>query len=450
MKIPISIFKNRIKQAIGQLQEEKLSALVVYSTGSSLGFSSRTHGYCRFLCDWDARTQAAVLILLPKRDPVLLVRDWDARTQAAVLILLPKRDPVLLVPGRSPQLFAKEIMWFNDIRAIPQDEFGGEIVATLKPILLGGEKIGFIGRSETPVPLYDALREGLERVELVEANHIVDKLRIVKDSLAIDFHRRSAEVCDAMFDTLKREIRSGKMVYQIQADLEYTAKYGGCEYASTFMSVGSVADRPRYAKKECSQIPKEGDQVLLSDRPRYAKKECSQIPKEGDQVLLSLFVLKDGHWGHAIRTGTIGEPSRSQQKAFEIALEMQDAALDQLTPGNYLNEVWKASEKVLRKYYPNARDSDWYWLKTGHSLGLDYSDPILSAVFPNPYTMGRKSNEQDAQDESSIRILPGMLFELHPNIFIPGEATAAIGNMVLATESGHEIVDRFPRELMVL
>jgi Xaa-Pro aminopeptidase len=403
MTIPTSVFKNRIKQAIKKAQEEKLSGLVVYSTGSSLGFSSRTHGYCRFLCD------------------------WDARTQAAVLILLPKRDPVLLVPGRSPQLFAKEIMWFNDIRAIPQDEFGGEIVATLKPILLGGEKIGFIGRSETPVPLYDALREGLERVELVEANHIVDKLRIVKDSLAIDFHRRSAEVCDAMFDTLKREIRSGKMVYQIQADLEYTAKYGGCEYASTFMSVGSVADRPRYAKKE-----------------------CSQIPKEGDQVLLSLFVLKDGHWGHAIRTGTIGEPSRAQQKAFEIALEMQDAALDQLTPGNYLSEVWKASEKVLNKYYPNARNSGWYWLKIGHSLGLDYSDPILSAVFPNPYTMGRKSNAQDAQYESSIRILPGMLFELHPNIFIPDEATAAIGDMVLATETGHDIMDRFPRELLVL
>ncbi len=403
MKIPISIFENRIKQAIEKSQEEKLSGLVVYSTGSSLGFSSRTHGYCRFLCD------------------------WDARTQAAVLILLPKRDPVLLVPGRSPQLFAKEIMWFDDIRAIPQDNFGGEIVATLKPLLLGGEKIGFIGRSETPVPLYDTLREGLEGVELVEANHIVDKLRIVKDSLAIDFHRRSAEVCDAMFETLEREIRSGKMVYQIQADLEYTAKYEGCEYASTFMSVGSVADRPRYAKKE-----------------------CSQIPKEGDQVLLSLFVLKDGHWGHAIRTGTIGEPSRAQQKAFEIALEMQDAALDQLIPGNYLSEVWKASEKVLNKYYPNARDLGWYWLKIGHSLGLDYSDPILSAVFPNPYTMGRKSNAQDAQYESSIRILPGMLFELHPNIFIPDEATAAIGDMVLATETGHEIMDRFPRELLAL
>ncbi len=43
-----------------------------------------------------------------------------------------------------------------------------------------------------------------------------------------------------------------------------------------------------------------------------------------------------------------------------------------------------------------------------------------------------------------------MLFELHPNIFIPDEATAAIGDMVLVTETGHEIMDRFPRELLAL
>jgi len=403
MIIPTSVFKNRIKQAVEQSQEKKLSCLVVYSTGSSLGFASRTHGYLRYLCD------------------------WDPLNQSAVLILLPERDPILLVPSRSAKLFAKEIMWFDDIRAVPQDEFGREIVSVLKPILADSEKFGYIGLSETPALLYDVLREDLERIELIEANYIIDKLRIVKDDIAIDFHRRSAEICDAMFETLTREIRSGKMVYQIQADLEYTARYEGCEYASTFMSAGPVVDRPRYAKKE-----------------------CSQIPKEGDQFLLALFVLRDGHWGHAIRTGTVGKPNRAQQKAFELVLEMQDAALDRLSPGTNLVEVWKASEKVLSKYYPNARDLDWYWLKTGHSLGLDYSDPILSAVFPNPYAMGKKSNGQDAQDGSSIRILPGMLFELHPNIFIPGEATAAIGNMVLATETGHEILDRFPRELMVL
>ena len=227
MGIPVSVFKNRIKQVEKRAQAEKLNAMVIYATGSGLGFASQTHGTMRFLCD------------------------WDARNQAAVLILRPNQAPVLLVPGRSPQLFAREIMWFDDIRSVPQSDFGKEIVSILKPALTRGDKVGYVGKSETPVGLYDTLRKGLQHIELVAANPIVDELRTVKDSHAIGFHRRSAALCDTLFETFAREVRSGRPVFQIQADLEHTAKIDGAEYAATFLSIGPVADRPRYAKREC-------------------------------------------------------------------------------------------------------------------------------------------------------------------------------------------------------
>lgn len=404
MEIPISVLKERVKKVEKRSLKEKLDALVVYSSGSSLGFASQTHGYMRYLCDWDARNQAAVLILWPGRE----------------------KDPILLVPGRSPQLFAKEIMWFDDIRTVPQSEFGKEIVSILNSVLTAGQQVGYIGKSETPVTIYDDLRTSIQSNALIEANHIIDALRIVKDSHAIRFHRRSAKVCDGLFEYFKDKVRSGKPVYQIQADLEHKAKSEGCEYASTFLSVGKTADRPRYAKRE-----------------------CLHIPEKGDQVLLALFVLLDGHWGHAIRTGTMDAPNAVQQKIFKRTLEMQEAALEQFIPENFLDDVWKASESVLARYYPDARDKDWYWLKTGHSIGLDYSDPILSSVFPTPSAMRKMNSEQTTHAQSRIQILPGMLFELHPNIFVPGEATAAIGDMVLVTETGHERITLFPRELMV-
>lgn len=403
MEIPISVFKDRIKQVEKRSTEEGLSAVIVYASGSALGFASQTHGYMRYLCD------------------------WDARNQAAILILCPGRDPILLVPGRSPQLFAKEIMWFDDIRIVPQPEFGKEIVSILNAVLPEGAKVGYVGKGETPVTLYDTLRDGLHRITIFEANHIIDRLRTVKGSHAISFHRRSAKLCDDLFETFRKKVRAGNPVYQIQADLEHRAKYAGCEYASSFLSVGPVADRPRYAKRE-----------------------CLRVPQEGDQVLLALFVLLDGHWGHAIRTGTLGTPSRPQERAYQIAREMQAAALARFSPGVFLDEVWKAAEEVLVRTYPDAREKGWYWLKTGHSLGLDYSDPVLSAVFPTPAAMRKKSTWDVAQGDSAVRIEPGMLFELHPNIFIADEATAAIGDMVLVTETGHELMTRFPRDLMVL
>lgn len=405
MKIPSSVFVERVKQVQEIAGNMGLKALVVYSTGSSLGFASRTHGYLRYLCNWDPRNQAAVMVLFPDRE----------------------KDPVLLVNGRAAKLFAGEIMWFSDIRSIAPDGFGKEIVEILQASGKNGDRIGYIGKAETPVNLFDTLRDRLGGVEWVDADHVINERRVVKDEASIELHRRSASVCDAMFHTFSREVRSGKKVYQLQADLEHTAKMEGCEYASTFMSIGPVVDRARYAKGE-----------------------CSRVPQEGDQVLLSLFVLKDGHWGHAIRTGSIGQLPPKLQETYQIVFEMQEAIKEAIFPGNEVVELWKAGERVLNKYYPEARQQDWYWLKTGHSLGLDYTDPVLSDFFPNPFQSKQEVHLPAKHEEAFGRVLPGMLFEIHPSLFIPGYATAAIGNMLLATESGYEILDRYPRELMAL
>ena len=69
MAIPNSVLKERIKDVEAKLIAEGLKALVVYSTGSSLGTASRTHGYLRYLLDWDSRNGFSTLVLTPERNP---------------------------------------------------------------------------------------------------------------------------------------------------------------------------------------------------------------------------------------------------------------------------------------------------------------------------------------------------------------------------------------------
>ena len=403
MTIPNPVLKERIEKVEAKLIEQNLKFLVVYSTGSSLGPASQTHGYLRYLCD------------------------WDSRNADSVLVLRPGEDPILLVPNLPFRFLAAETMWFKDIRLISQGRFGHEIASILTPLVLENDKIGYIGRAETPAPVYEALSRGLPGVTLVQANRIIDELRIVKDSLAITFHRRAAEISDAMFQTFTREVRKGKKAYQLQADVEHTARYEGCEHASTFLAVGPVADRARRAKSE-----------------------CVRVPQLGDQILLAVFLMYEGHWGHAIRTGTVGIPSQAQRRAFDIAFEMEEAALECLKPGLNLDEVWRASARALKKHYPDINSLlDWYWFKTGHGMGLDYSEPLVPDAFRFPYELDEDSNIDDKLRLPDIRIEPGMLFELHPNVFIPNEATGAIGDMVLVTESGYDILNGFPRELII-
>jgi Xaa-Pro aminopeptidase len=85
-----------------------------------------------------------------------------------------------------------------------------------------------------------------------------------------------------------------------------------------------------------------------------------------------------------------------------------------------------------------------FQFRGGHALGYSYEDPIGSAEFPQPY-------DPSAKTPIEPRIVePGMLFEIHPNLFIEGVAGASIGDMVLVTEQGPEFLTKHPRILLSL
>ena len=211
MAIPNSVLKERIKDVEAKLIAEGLKALIVYSAGSCQGTNTRTHGYMRYLLDWDSLTGSSALVLTPGEQPVFFVMNSGFR------------------------LFAKEMLWFEDIRLSSLERLGQAVVSVLQPRLSAADRVGYIGRRETPVPVYEGITQGLPGVTLVQANGLLDKLRIIKDPLSISLHRHAAEISGEMFQTFTREVRKGKKAYQLQADVEHTARYAGCEHASTFL-----------------------------------------------------------------------------------------------------------------------------------------------------------------------------------------------------------------------
>jgi Xaa-Pro aminopeptidase len=160
-------------------------------------------------------------------------------------------------------------------------------------------------------------------------------------------------------------------------------------------------------------------------------------------------ITYEGHWGHAVRTGTFGEPTDAQKRAFSIALEMEEAALRHLKPGLNLSEVQKASDAVLNKYYPRGEGLNQFRFRCGHSLGLDYEDPILTEAFPQPSFWRPGNPGMQKEKMPPIQVKPGMVFELHPNLFVTNVAGAVMGDMVVVTETGNDIMNQFPRDLII-
>ena len=310
-------------------------------------------------------------------------------------------------------------MWFDDVRFVKPLNFAAAIAQILGDTGSREGRVGYVGRDETPVPIWEGLVSALPSVQWVDFTAELDLRRVVKDSRQLSLHRRAAALCDDIFETVAREVRGGKRTYQIQAEMEHTARFAGAEYILTWLTVQPVADYSRFYKEE-----------------------CMRVPEPGDQVLAGIYLIYDGHWGHAIRTGTYGAPSDDQRRVFDIALQMEDAGLERLRPGGNLYDVNAAFDAVLHRHYPDTEAI--FRFRAAHALGHSYEDPIASAPFPQPYDDSPQASEEGA----FIEIKPGMLFEFHPNLFVPGVAGAVIGDMVAATDGAPEIMNQFPRELI--
>lgn len=392
LRIGDDVLKRRVQTVEDELRAAGCAALVLYATGSVLGNQSATHAYLRFLIDFDPRNNSAMLILRPGHMPVLLT--------ATKLHVRPR--------------LAESRLWFDDVRHLSPAEFGEHAAQILKGTVSAGGRVALIGYAEMPAPAWVELDKGLPGAAWDRdfARHI-DKHRVCKSAVELSFHRRAAAVCDRMFETLAREAGSGRAGFQLRASMEFTARAAGCDYVDTWLTAAPEADFFRYNMDE-----------------------CRRVPQKGDQLLAGMMLTYDGHWGHAVRTGNMGAASPAHRSLYGICREMYDTALAMLRPGGDLSRVDAAMDAVLHRHY---KDEEVRRTRAGHGLGYAYEDPVASLAFPNAW---------EPHKRMLVEARPGMLLELHPHLFVPGVGGAMIGDMVLITETGHEVLTLYPRDLI--
>jgi Xaa-Pro dipeptidase len=395
MRIGSETLKARVAEIEQVLMDEAQEALVVFSNGSALGAQSKVHGYTRYLTNFDSHNTSSVLVLRPGHAPSLVIAINPSRVNKA-----------------------RELLWFSDLRVVKLSAIGPEVAAILNPNLDGKRRIGVIGRSEIPAAIWTPLAAALKNAEWVDFAPHIDKRRIAKTDLQLSFHRRAAEICDAIFQTVQRDVRKAPKGYQLQAAMENAAREEGCEYCQAWLTIAPRAD---YA--------------------RFFVEECGRVPQQGDQVIPGIYLTYDGHWGHAIRTGTVGKPTTDHRKIYGIVREMQEAFLAKLKPGEDLREAVAAVDHTVDKYYP---DPDFPRSRPGHGLGLSYEDPVVTNAFIHSWDRGTAPPPGD----NRIELIPGMLMESHPSLFVPGVAGAMIGDMVTITDTGYEILTDYPRDLI--
>jgi Xaa-Pro aminopeptidase len=113
---------------------------------------------------------------------------------------------------------------------------------------------------------------------------------------------------------------------------------------------------------------------------------------------------------------------------YEAVREAQLASIGAVRPGVETGEVDRAGREVLKR----AGFEAFFTHSTGHGVGIEVHE------------LPRLARGQ------TQKLAPGMVVTIEPGIYIPEEGGVRIEDMVLVTESGHEVLTPTTKDLITL
>lgn len=237
----------------------------------------------------------------------------------------------------------------------------------------------------------------------------LDPLRQIKTAPEIALIREACRIADVSAAHIRRFIAPGMREREVAAELEWYMKKQGAEKPSFDTIVASGARGALPHGKASEKVIVAGEFVTLDFGCQY-QGYCS------DMTRTFLVAGRD----------TPPEET-SLYDIYQIVLRAQRAAINAIRPGVLCREVDAAARRLIA----DAGYGDRFGHNTGHAVGID--------VHENP-----RFAPSDATP-----LQPGMVLTVEPGIYLPGEGGVRIEDMVLVTDSGHEVLYLQPTELQL-
>lgn len=257
-----------------------------------------------------------------------------------------------------------------------------------------------------PYASYKYLNQFLRgKVRLKPSSDLVEQLRVIKDAGEVEQVRAAVLLGSSLFQTALSSIKPGVTENVVAGELELQARRAGAEKMS-FDTI--VASGPR------SALP-------------HGRASAAAISSSGF-IILDYGVILAGYCSDMTRTVHVGRASRTHRKMYEAVRDAQLASIEAVRPGVEAGEVDKAGRQVLKKAGYDA----YFTHSTGHGVGIE--------VHESP-RLGRGQTQ---------KLSPGMVVTIEPGIYIPEEGGVRIEDMVLVTESGHEVLTPTTKDLIEL
>jgi Xaa-Pro dipeptidase len=236
---------------------------------------------------------------------------------------------------------------------------------------------------------------------------MMDRLLMKKLDCEIAAMRAAAHMADEGYEVFRNAARPGRADYELVAEVE--AFFRACGVDDNFMIIGA------------------GGKEVRGMAPPMGKKL-----KRGDLVTTELTPCIDGYYLQICRTLVLGEPSAAQRGAHAVYREALEAGITAIRPGVTAADIARAENEIFRAHGLGDYVTDKYTRVRGHGLGL--------FVDTKPHIL----------EDVTTRIEENMTMIVHPNTYHPEVGYMVLGDAVIVTAAGADVLTKTPRELFTV
>ncbi len=354
-------------------------------------------------------------MLLFRQESMYYLTGYDTFGYVFFQCLALRGDGRMTLLTRSPDLRqAQQTSCIEDIRIwidAPDANPALELKEILREMGLSGKTLGVeydsYGLTAKNGKMLDAALDGF--CVLTDASVLVNKLRVIKSPVELEYVRHAAELADAALDEAHRLIGPGMDEGELLAAMQGAVFRGGGDYPGNEFIIGS------------------GENALLC---RYYSGRRKLSPE--DQITLEWAGVYRHYHAAMMRTIPVGRATEQQRKMHVVCLAAMDACELALRSGKPIGSVFDAYASTcdaagMRAHRLNA---------TGYSLGATFSPNWMD------WPMFYHGNPVEAET--------GMVFFLHMILMDSDTAQAmCFGHTVLVTENGCERLSRHNLNLVV-
>ncbi len=239
--------------------------------------------------------------------------------------------------------------------------------------------------------------------EFFPASEILAPLRMRKTAEEIDILRRAALTADRAVEAAAGACRPGASEMEIaQAATDGFLTAGATEVTATVVGSGPHSAFPHH----------------------HTGARRAQV---GEPVLFDLGSKLDGYCSDITRMAFLGTPNARYNEIHTVVEDAVQAALAVIKPGARIMDVDLAARRVIEQ----ADYGRYFTHRTGHGIGLSGHEPP-SITHTNEMTLEA-----------------GMTFSVEPGIYLPGEFGVRLEEIVVVTPTGHEVLSRLSRDLIM-